>query len=303
MTENTKKTKSRITLWRRLTQSAFLLLLNPYFLTYRNICFPVLNCWGCPISAFSCPIGAMGQFFTNGVFPFLVLGTVIFFGAIMGRILCGWVCPFGFLQDLIHKIPSPKLNLPSFLKYGKYVTLLIMVIFIPIFFGIVVTPGKTTVQNFFFCSLCPAGTLEATIPVALTTPSSTPVITNTTPVQENSLEKTTTPAETNTTTNTAQRSANLAASTSENILLGFLQSPRIWVLIIFLIAFILISRPFCRAACPLGAIFAILNKVSIYKIEVDKQKCMECSDCNFCTLHCPDFAIYFIKEQKPETNS
>ncbi|MFH1230180.1 MAG: 4Fe-4S binding protein [Planctomycetota bacterium] len=289
----------RINVWRRLTQFSFALIFNPYYLfSFRNVCAPVLNCWGCPIAAFSCPIGALGQFFANGVFPFLVLGILFFFGAILGRLVCGWACPFGFLQDLLYKIPSYKINLPLFLKYGKYVILIIMVICIPLFFGITTTPGKTTIQSFFFCNFCPAGTLEATLPAALIPPSDTPITTTSdASVQEDSLEETNTLTTTNTTTaiNNTQLSASLAAPSDENILLGLLKSTRIWIFIIFLVAFVLISRPFCRSVCPLGAIFAILNKVSIYKIRVDKTKCIECRGCNHCGLHCPDFAICFIK--------
>ncbi len=89
ITTKPKKIKTRITLYRRLTQIFFIFLLNPYFFTARNICFPILNCWGCPIAAFACPIGAMGQFLALGIVPFLVLGTLILFGAIIGRMLCG----------------------------------------------------------------------------------------------------------------------------------------------------------------------------------------------------------------------
>jgi polyferredoxin len=294
----------RINTLRRLIQFLFALIFNPYFFSLRNVCAPVLNCWGCPIAAFSCPIGALGQFCTNGVFPFLVLGILLFFGGILGRLVCGWACPFGLLQDLLYKIPSYKLNLPSFLKYGKYAILLIMVILIPLFFGIVTTPGKTTIQNFFFCNLCPAGTLEATLPAVLIPPAATPLTTTSAaPVQKDSSEETIIPATTNatTTTNKTQLSASLAAPSDENILLGLLKSTRIWIFIIFLIAFILISRPFCRSICPLGAIFAVLNKFSIYKISVDKTKCIECNVCNHCGLHCPDFAICFIKTEKPKS--
>lgn len=303
MTEKTKKPKSHVTLWRRLTQSAFLILLNPYFLTYRNICFPVLNCWGCPAAAFSCPIGAMGQFLAAGVFPFLVLGTIIFFGGLMGRMLCGWVCPFGFLQDLMHKIPSPKLSLPSFFKYGKYATLLIMVLFIPIFFGITVIPGKTTAQNFFFCNYCPAGSLEATLPAVIFPPASSAGEPSTPPEAEQAktepLDETITPAtgDAVTTTNLASLSENLAVPKSDNVILGLLKSPRIWILLTFLALFIMISRPFCRGVCPLGAMFALLNKFSAYKLNIDKDKCL---DCKVCTKLCPVEHKVSISPNSPE---
>jgi len=251
---------SRINLWRRITQTAFVFLLNPYFFTYRQVCFPVLNCWGCPVSAFACPIGALGQFFAHGVFPFIVLGTIVLFGALLGRMLCGWVCPFGFLQDLLYKIPGRKLNLPSFLKYGKYAALVIMVILIPLFFGIDLTPGKTTAQDFFFCRLCPAGTLEAYMPLSIM------------------------PADAKTADNAPAISQQFTEGQGADGQPGgfwmlWLKSPRFWILAGFIVLFVLISRPLCRAVCPIGAMFAPLNKFSIYKMAIDKNKCTECEAC------------------------
>jgi polyferredoxin len=289
------KKKSRITLWRTLTQTAFVFLLNPYFLSFRNVCFPVLNCWGCPAAAFACPIGAMGNFFASGLFPFLVLGTLIFFGAILGRMLCGWVCPFGFLQDLLYKIKSPKLNLPPFFKYGKYLVLLIMVILIPLFFGIDLTPGKTKANDFFFCYLCPAGTLEATIPVTISNSlkPATPA-----PVQEAGSGETGSLAEESSgVTTTALSTSALYEVKEENIIIGFLKSPRIWILIGFLILFVFITRLFCRSLCPIGAIFALLNKLSIYKIGFDKEKCTECK---LCDRVCPTDHSIYISSNSPE---
>jgi polyferredoxin len=285
MTESTKK-KTRITLWRSLTQISFVFLLNPYFYSFRNVCFPILNCWGCPIAAFSCPIGALGQFLANGVFPFIVLGTLIFFGVIIGRLLCGWVCPFGLLQDLMNKIPSPKINMPSFLNYGKYLALLIMVILIPIFYGVGLTPGKTTPEDFFFCNLCPAGTLEATIPNTLLLTN-----TNTAAVQ---------PAATvngNKATGAQVDIGRFTETSQDTIMLRFLKSPRMWILLAFLVLFILIRRPFCRGACPVGAIFALFNKLSFHKLKFIKDKCI---DCQICYKTCPTSHKIYNSSNSPE---
>ena len=251
---------SRINLWRRITQTVFVFLLNPYFFTFRQACFPVLNCWGCPVSAFACPIGALGQFFAHGVFPFIVLGTIVLFGALLGRMLCGWACPFGFLQDLLYKIPGRKLNLPSFLKYGKYAALVIMVILIPLFFGIDLTPGQTTGQDFFFCRLCPAGTLEAYMPLSIMSADA---------------KATDDPAAISQQFTDGQG----AGGQKSSFWLMWLKSPRFWILVVFILLFVLISRPFCRAVCPIGAMFALLNKFSIYKMAIDKSKCTECEAC------------------------
>jgi len=277
--------KSRIHLWRRLTQTVFVFLLNPYFLSLKQVCFPVLNCWACPLAAFGCPIGALSQFIAQGVFPFLVLGILIFAGAVLGRMFCGWVCPFGFIQELFHLIPSPKINLPGFMKYGKYLVLLIMVILIPLLFGIEATPGETTPEDFFFCNLCPAGTLEAFIPETII-PSETEHETDEVDFGDEEFDE----EEWFTDEDEGEKKNGAIMLAFSDTALAFLTSPRFWVLIILLVAFVFIKRPFCRVFCPLGAIFALFNKVSLHNMVLNKEKCAEC---NACYKQCPvDHKIY-----------
>ena len=120
-------------------------------------CVPILTCWGCPLSVFSCPMGGLQHFFNLHLFPFYIAG---FFGAIgmlVGRMSCGWVCPFGMLQDLIYKIKSIKLRLPQFMTYFKYAVLI----------GVAGIIAWITLEP-WFCKLCPAGIVEAGIPLVLT---------------------------------------------------------------------------------------------------------------------------------------
>ena len=116
---------------------------------------PGFNCYSCPSAIFSCPIGIL-QFFTAYGAYHLTLYTMGFIGAIGavgGRIICGWGCPFGLLQDMMYKIKAPKLNIPSFLYAGRYVTLILLVFIIPFI-----------TKEPWFSKLCPIGTLEAGIP-------------------------------------------------------------------------------------------------------------------------------------------
>lgn len=122
----------------------------------KNVCVPGLNCYSCPGAVGSCPIGSL-QGFLSGLkfrFPYYVVGLLIFFGALLGRAVCGFLCPFGFLQELLHKIPGvPKRNhFPGdrALRYLKYAVLLLLVIVLPSVYAL--TP--------FFCKyLCPSGTI------------------------------------------------------------------------------------------------------------------------------------------------
>lgn len=61
-----------------------------------------------------------------------------------------------------------------------------------------------------------------------------------------------------------------------------------WVKLVILIAVIMgsvfVRRFFCKIGCPLGAIYGLLNKVSLYHLTVDKDKCIDCGKCAGC---CP----------------
>ena len=42
---------------------------------------------------------------------------------------------------------------------------------------------------------------------------------------------------------------------------------------------VLFYRPFCKWICPLGAFYALMNKVSLLGIQVDQCKCVSCGKC------------------------
>jgi len=145
---------------RRLSQLFFAVFLNfPLLGQWKSLCVPILNCHSCPWAAFACPVGVIGHLVSWSVFPFLALGTILLLGALFGRLLCGWVCPFGFLQDLLHKVPIRKIHLPRRLSLLKYVVLVVMVVVVPLLIGVE--------SNAFFCSLCPAATIQAVVPWGL----------------------------------------------------------------------------------------------------------------------------------------
>ncbi len=134
----------------------------------KLLCVPVLNCYACPGALGSCPIGAMQAVAgTKSRFSFYVLGTLMLFGTVLGRVLCGFLCPFGLIQDLLHRIPTPKLRVPHrldrILRYLKYAVLLVLVLL-----GPVLSAGPLGGGDPWFCKyICPAGTLEGGIPLLL----------------------------------------------------------------------------------------------------------------------------------------
>lgn len=128
----------------------------------KGICAPGLNCYSCPGAVVSCPLGSLQSALVSSKykFPYYILGTLLLMGLFLGRFICGFLCPFGLIQELLHKIPTPKLEkskLTRGLTLVKYVLLVIFAVMIPILMG---APG--------FCKyICPAGTLEAGIPLTI----------------------------------------------------------------------------------------------------------------------------------------
>lgn len=198
----------------------------------KSVCVPGLNCYSCPGAIGACPIGSLQNALSAYKFklPYYVIGLLLFFGSLLGRLICGLLCPFGFVQDLLNMIPFPK-KIKTFkgdkiLRYLKYFVLIVLVIILPI--CVKLTP--------FFCKyLCPSGTL-----------------------------------------------AGILLSLSDTSLYKVFGSLFAWkacILGIIVLGSILIYRPFCKYLCPLGALYGLFNKISLFKMHVDKEKCTNCGTC------------------------
>ncbi|MEN6577912.1 MAG: 4Fe-4S binding protein [Phycisphaerales bacterium] len=144
--------------YRLWIQTAFLAVwLLPIGTRLHGICAPVFHCYGCPLATFGCPIGMLAHAGALHLIPFMTIGLLILFGAFVGSLFCGWACPFGWLQDLAAKIPTPKFELPRWTGHFRFVVLGATVLAIPYLFRDVEHP-------FFICMVCPAGGLEAGLP-------------------------------------------------------------------------------------------------------------------------------------------
>ena len=203
----------------------------------KTVCVPGLNCYSCPAATGACPIGAVQSVIGSSKFKFsyYVTGTLILLGVLLGRFVCGFLCPFGWFQELIHKIPLPKKKLSTKklrpLRYLKYLILLLTVT-LPLIFT-----NEVGMGNPFFCKyLCPQGVLEGAIPLA-------------------------------------------AANESIRAALGALFTRKLIILIAVVVLSVLFFRPFCKWICPLGAFYALMNKVSLLGIQVDTSKCVSCGKC------------------------
>lgn len=140
---------------RRVYQIIALFITNSYFFTFfKCISPPVFNCYACPLAVFACPVGIFQNFIIIGKIPFYTFGILGITAIFIGRMTCAWVCPFGLIQEILYKIPVSKVNFPKFYKNFKWIFLIFLVILLPYFF-----------KDTFFCKICPAGTLEAGIPL------------------------------------------------------------------------------------------------------------------------------------------
>jgi ferredoxin-type protein NapH len=126
----------------------------------KGFFFPGLNCYACPLARFSCPLGSFQNFIGARTFPVYVLGFLGLLGIALGRLVCGWICPFGFFQEILYRIKTYKIRISQKYSYSKYLFLLVFAMALPLL----------TTQP-WFCKICPAGGIEAGIPMVLLDPA------------------------------------------------------------------------------------------------------------------------------------
>ena len=130
----------------------------------KSVCVPGMNCYSCPGAIGACPLGSLQNALSESKTkaPTYVLGIILLQCILLGRWICGWLCPGGFLQELLYKIKTPKLKknrITRILSYFKYVLLFVLVLMVPIMFGWV--SGKAIPG---FCKyVCPIGTFEGAV--------------------------------------------------------------------------------------------------------------------------------------------
>ena len=178
-----QKLKSLLPTKRRLIQLYAALLTNANLKGYisgkiytgdlKGVCSPGLNCYSCPGAVGACPLGSLQNSLSaaNKSFPFYVFGILILYGIILGRWICGFLCPFGLVQDLLHKIKTPKLKksrITKALSILKYVILVLFVFIIPLAYMLKDFPLPA------FCKyICPAGTFGGALGLLINPSNST----------------------------------------------------------------------------------------------------------------------------------
>jgi len=238
---------------RRLMQLYFALLFNANvkgFISgqiYDNpngskfLCAPGINCYSCPGAIGACPLGSLQGSFDNGKSSvFYVCGILLLYAIMFGRMICGWLCPFGLIQDLLYKIKSPKLKknpVTRILSFLKYAILVFFVLVVPITYAIRGIPTPA------FCKyICPAGTIEGGLTL-------------------------------------------LSHKLNEGFMamLGPLFTWKFMLMVSIVVSTVFIYRVFCRFICPLGGLYGLFNKISVFGVKVDEEKC---THCNLCVAQC-----------------
>ncbi len=136
----------------------------------KSVCVPGMNCYSCPGASGACPLGSLQNALAHRSAEhrsafFYVIGIILLYAVLLGRTICGFLCPVGLGQELLYKIKTPKLKknrVTHILSYFKYVLLAVLVIAVPLLFSFsdTVIPG--------FCKyICPAGTFGGGIGLLL----------------------------------------------------------------------------------------------------------------------------------------
>ena len=207
----------------------------------KYACAPGFNCYSCPSASGACPLGAIQNALasTGHSAGWYVLGILLLFGVVLGRTICSWLCPLGLIQELLNKIPTPKLRksrVTRALSWLKYVLLAVFVIALPLWYGLrydLPLPG--------FCKyICPAGTFEGAMGL----------LSNTMP-----------------------------ANTGYFSMLGILFTRKFVIMLVIGLTCIFCYRAFCRFLCPLGAIYGLFNRFNIIGVKVDQSRCNHCGAC------------------------
>lgn len=255
-------------MWRRISQFAAALALNPFLANLvrgriyqgalKSVCVPGLNCYSCPAALGACPVGSL-QVTLSSVRGWLsgavagaaaaaslyVAGVILLVGAVGGRLACGWICPFGLLQELLftRRRAMRGVRLPAGARYVKYAMLVVLVVGAPLVMPYPSSPN--------FCKfVCPAGLIEAGAPLV---------------------------------------GYDIFAGRGAFVL-GWLFAWKAGLAVVILAGILFTSRFFCRAICPLGAAWGLFNRISLVAIDVDRSKCTRCG---FCRTVCPvDILIY-----------
>ena len=229
--------------------------------------FPVLWTWGLQQNTAGDAFTALQFALYDVVFPWLALASFLIVGVLIGKSLCGWICPFGFVQDLVGFIKRKQADFSSrthdSMVYMKYFVLGIA-LFVSVTFSVSKLMGtgdgyEKAIGIFTkapFTTLSPAETLFGTVPKMI-----------------------------------FNFRMALVSKSVMDAMSGISTLPPLFWVQFFIMAFVLvfaafIPRGWCRYFCPHGAIMAVLNRFSFLGLRRDPVKCAR-GGCRLCVSACP----------------
>ena len=229
--------------------------------------FPVLWTWGLQQNTAGDAFTALQFALYDAVFPWLALASFLIIGVLIGKSLCGWICPFGFVQDLVGFIKRKQADFSSrthdSMVYMKYFVLGIA-LFVSVTFSVSKLMGtgdgyEKAIGIFTkapFTTLSPAETLFGTVPKMI-----------------------------------FNFRMALVSKSVMDAMSGISTLPPLFWVQFFIMAFVLvfaafIPRGWCRYFCPHGAIMAVLNRFSFLGLRRDPVKCAR-GGCRLCVSACP----------------
>ena len=221
------------------------------------VVLPIEYPTGGPFSTTWNAFEALQYAITFWMFPYLAISIFVLFGSIFGKTTCGWMCPFGFVQDMFSYIPTKKkkVSKPTNKTLGRIG--LVLVIFIVLMSVIIGSSyNKTDTKTAFgagkdmpYSTVDPVSTIFATLYYYL---------------------------------KWGIQGDSVGAEMGQWQFLFFL---RLAVLIFVLVMITIYPRAYCRWFCPTGVILGFFSRFSIFGLRINKNRCT--SGCDSCEKACP----------------
>lgn len=260
---NLKSTFIVVEILRKIIQITLLVLFNSaaFGISAVPLILPILLSSGLPFRVVDEALSVIQNMIYDAIFPFLPLASILIFGILTGRALCGWACPLGLVQDIlaIGKIKnitvSPKTHRSLIIL--KYVILgLTLLVSISLSLAQFSESGRIyrEMLGVFaqapFTSLSPSDTLFAVLP-------------------------------------------RFFMNIPFYIYFGFdysfltpLLIARIIILIVVLFIAAYVPRAWCKYLCPQGAFSALVSRFSLLGLRRDPVRCVR-ARCHICEDSCP----------------
>lgn len=221
------------------------------------LALPILFSSGLPSRTIEEALSLMQEMIYESFFPWLPLASITIFGVLTGRLLCGWICPLGFVQDILMlgKKKSVTISYKTHKSFTatKYVILgIILLICISLSLSQFSAQGAIY-RTYFgvfaqapFTALSPSDTLFSVLPRLLIN----------------------------------------VYFVSIYELISPLLIARLMILIAVLVLAIYIPRAWCRYLCPQGALLALVSRFSLLGLRREPVKCIK-ARCHICEDVCP----------------